>query len=65
MTFGHFLIKPELVSNIQTTRGDETVRELTVAPSYYHMANLPVLFKFNVVGLEEVIAKNPVLFKNV
>ena len=60
MQFGHFLVKPEVTTNLQISRGDETLREMTTQPSYHHLANLPVLVKVNVTNLEAVLAKNPI-----
>ena len=61
MQFGHFLIKPEVVTNLQISRGDETLREMTVQPSFYHLPNLPILVKINIKNLEAVLAKNPIM----
>ena len=65
MHFGHFAIKPEVVTNTQVSRGSQTIREMTVMPSYIHIPNLPILVKFNVKNLDAVLAKNPILFQNV
>lgn len=65
MHFGHFAIKPEVVTNTQVSRGQQTIREMTVMPSYIHIPNLPILVKFNVKNLDAVLAKNPILFKQV
>lgn len=61
MHFGHFVVKPEVVTNAQISRGQQTMRELTVMPSYIHIPNLPILIKFTVKNLDAILKKNVIL----
>lgn len=66
LAMGTFLWRPELVTDINITRGGIQNRELTVMPDYEHIINLPVLGSITVTGLKELVeAKAAMDFHNV
>lgn len=53
---GHMLYRPECVYTLPAARQGTNIRELTVAPSYVHVPNLPVLMKLAITGITDVIS---------
>jgi hypothetical protein len=56
MHFGNMAWKPELTLVLPIHRNGGNSKELTVQPSFLHIANLPVLARIDVTGIENVIA---------
>lgn len=54
--FGHMLYRPECVFTLPAARQGTNIRELTVAPSYVHVPNMPILMKVEIRGIQDVIA---------
>lgn len=57
LTFGNFLYRSEMVSNVVKSRNGGTSRARTVTPSFLHTWNLPVLGEFIFEDLPEVTNK--------
>lgn len=57
MHFGNMAWKPELTLVLPLHRNGGNSKELTVQPSFLHIANLPVLAIINVLGIEDVVAE--------
>jgi hypothetical protein len=55
LNFGSMLWIPELISNVQVSRGGSTNREAMVQPRTRHVVHLPILGRIKVTGLNEVV----------
>lgn len=55
MHFGNMAWKPELTLVLPLHRNGANSKELTVQPSFLHIANLPVLGALDVTGIREVV----------
>lgn len=59
--FGNMAWCPETVLAFPTAREGQTSVELTVAPSFLHIVNLPILARIDVEGLSEAMTTKPVI----
>jgi hypothetical protein len=59
--FGHCAWKPEMTLIVDMPRNGGVVKEISVAPSYAHITNLPVLSRIDVSNISEVIASKVTL----
>jgi len=65
LNFGQCFIAPDLVIPAVRTVNNSTRLETTVMQRYLHCVNLPILVNYNVTGIEEIIGRQPIEFKNV
>lgn len=56
LSFGNMAWKPETTTVLPITRNGATNKELTVAPSFIHIQNLPILIALNISGITNVVA---------
>ena len=62
LSFGNFMMIPELVTEMNVTRNAAHSRELMIQPRNLHEVHLPILIRINVSGFEEVINEAVVQF---
>jgi len=65
LNFGQCFIAPDLVIPAVRTVNNSTRLETTVMQRYLHCVNLPILVNYNISGIEEIIGRQPIRFKNV
>ena len=66
MHFGNMAWKPELVLVLPLHRNGGNSKELTVQPSFLHVANLPIMASLNVTGISDIAGgKVPVNFHQI
>lgn len=65
LSFGAHLWRPTIATDIVVTQGGSTRRAINTVPSFLHVVSLPIVSKFNVSDIDEVLGKVSVNTKSI
>ena len=65
LSFGAHLWRPTIATDIVVTQGGSTRRAINTVPSFLHIVSLPIVSKFNVSDIDEVLGKVTVNSKSI